>query len=381
MAAVLLVVAVGSRGNDMRESDVRADPSPTTDWALYEAYIQHFVTSEGRVVDITAGGRSTSEGQAYALFFALVANDRPTFDKLLEWSDQNLADGQLGAKLPAWNWGKRDDGDWGVLDPNAASDADLWMAYALVEAGRLWDEPSYQELGTTLLTRVHQEEVVELPKLGWMLLPGPQGFHLAETRWRLNPSYLPLQLLERAHQLDGEGHWRGVKDNTVRLVRATTPHRMSADWVVYEVGKGFSVDPVSGDLGSYDAIRTYLWAAMLDDEEPAKGVLGTRLSAFGKHWKKHGRVPRSVKPFRGSISSDRGSVGFLGALLPEVDTWSNSELSARIREQIQFERNGELYGGAPDYYDHNLLLFGLGYAEHRFRFERDGRLTVPWGPR
>ena len=350
-------------------------------WALYDAYVRYFVTSEGRVVDIGAGGRSTSEGQAYAMFFALVANDRPGFDKLLAWANANLAAGELGAKLPAWNWGRRDDATWGVLDPNAASDADLWMAYALVEAGRLWGEPGYAELGLALLAQVREREVVDLPKIGPMMLPGPEGFHIGENRWRFNPSYLPLQLLERAHRVDPQGPWRRVKANTVKLLRATTPHRLSADWVLYDAGSGFGQDPVTGDLGSYDAIRTYLWAAMLHDEEPAKGVLGHRLSALGQHWRAQRTLPPSVKPFEGTFSSDKASVGFFGALLPEVDTWSDAELSALIRQHIQFERNGDLYGGSPDYYDHNLLLFGLGYAEHRFRFERDGRLTVPWGIR
>ena len=30
-----------------------------------------------------------------------------------------------------------------MLDPNSASDADVWMAYSLVEAGRLWKIPCY----------------------------------------------------------------------------------------------------------------------------------------------------------------------------------------------------------------------------------------------
>ena len=66
------------------------------------------------------------------------------------------------------------------------------------------------------------------------------------------------------------------------------------------------------------------------------------------------------------------------ALLPEVDTWSDPELSARIRQQIDFEKGGDLYGNPATYYDTNLLLFGLGYGEHRYRFERDGRLVVSW---
>ena len=42
---------------------------------------------------------TTSEGQSYALFFALAANDREAFDKILLWTENNLADGSLKALL------------------------------------------------------------------------------------------------------------------------------------------------------------------------------------------------------------------------------------------------------------------------------------------
>ena len=35
--------------------------------------------------------RSTSEGQSYAMFFALVGNDRARFDKLWTWTKANMA--------------------------------------------------------------------------------------------------------------------------------------------------------------------------------------------------------------------------------------------------------------------------------------------------
>ncbi|MEK9939779.1 MAG: glycosyl hydrolase family 8, partial [Methylotenera sp.] len=78
---------------------------------------------------------TTSEGQAYALFFALVANDQPQFERLLQWTQLNLAQGNLATNLPAWHWGQKADGSWGVIDGNSASDADIWIVYTLLEAG------------------------------------------------------------------------------------------------------------------------------------------------------------------------------------------------------------------------------------------------------
>jgi endoglucanase len=68
----------------------------------------------------------------------------PTFDRLLHWTQANLAGGDLQTHLPAWLWGKQ---GRPVEDsrPNSASDADVWMAYALIEAGRLWNVPVYTQ--------------------------------------------------------------------------------------------------------------------------------------------------------------------------------------------------------------------------------------------
>ena len=50
---------------------------------------------EGRVVDYSdAKLITTSEGQSYGMFFALVANDRESFDKIFAWSEKNLGPDQ-----------------------------------------------------------------------------------------------------------------------------------------------------------------------------------------------------------------------------------------------------------------------------------------------
>ena len=47
-----------------------------TKWTLWESYAERFINGDGRVIDFDAKDRTTSEGQSYAMFFALVANDR-----------------------------------------------------------------------------------------------------------------------------------------------------------------------------------------------------------------------------------------------------------------------------------------------------------------
>jgi endoglucanase len=88
------------------------------------------------------------------------------FAQLLRWTGNNLAEGDLARHLPAWLWGRNEQQQWQVLDANNASDADLWIAYSLLEAGRLWQQPAYTQLGQRLLWRIAAQTVRKLPGLG-----------------------------------------------------------------------------------------------------------------------------------------------------------------------------------------------------------------------
>ncbi|WP_434089552.1 glycosyl hydrolase family 8 [Neopusillimonas aromaticivorans] len=111
--------------------------------------------------------------------------------------------------LPAWIWGKDDQGQWRILDDNSASDAELWFIYSLLEAGKRWQRPDYIEDAMALLRQVEAQETALLPGLGQVLLPGPRHFSLENNLWRLNPSYTPLPLIRRLESVSPRGP--GVK--------------------------------------------------------------------------------------------------------------------------------------------------------------------------
>jgi endoglucanase len=79
-------------------------------WArLWTHYQQRFISGDGRVMDPLRNNATTSEGQAYAMYFALLAKDRPLFDRLLNWTQNNLAQGDITCYQPAWLWGEKAD--------------------------------------------------------------------------------------------------------------------------------------------------------------------------------------------------------------------------------------------------------------------------------
>lgn len=340
-------------------------------WADWIIFRDKFVQADGRVVDFSADAQSTSESQAYAMFFALVANDRPTFDRLLAWTRANLAQGDLSARLMAWKWGRRTDGSWGVIDNNAAGDADLWLAYVLFQAGRRWRDRSLLATAELMQARIEKELVVEVAGVGPVLLPGPQGFVLKSGGWKLNPSYLPLPVLRGLATEVPTGVWAALVTTTVSMIESVTPHYLVPDWVAVRPERGFALDPELGYQGSYDAIRTYLWAAMLPTQDPMRKRLLARMKGMRTLVERLLVPPASVNAYSGE-SEGSGPGGFSAALLPYLHAVGAKTGARQQRLRIV------AMGGVPlVYYEQALGLFSLGWIDQRFRFAPDGRLD--WG--
>lgn len=345
------------------------------DWQDWQRFKGAFISADGRVVDYDSPRQHTvSEAQAYAAFFALVANDRDSFDKLLAWTENNLAKGDLTAQLPAWHWGRKDDGSWGVLDENSASDADLWLVYVLGEAGRLWNEPRYQALSALLANRMLRSEVVDGGPIGPLLLPGAQGFQLTASAWRLNPSYLPLFILQRLAGDYPNSPWSAILHSSVRVIEASAPQGFAADWLIYSREAGFAADSEHPSVGSYDAIRVYLWAGMLDADDPLRSQLLLRLQGMAEYLAKQGMPPERVDTASGATQGV-GSPGFSAALLPFLAARNQKK---SLQEQLQRLQAKPIAAAPHAYYDHVLALFGLGWQQGRFAFAANGELITGW---
>jgi len=366
----------------------QTQPEPEVDHArLWQAYANRFISSDGRVLDPQGGDRTTSEGQSYALFFSLVDNDRAHFDKLLTWTESNLAASDLGAHLPAWSWGKAKDGHWGVLDPNSASDSDLWIAYDLIEAGRLWKDLHYVTLGHRLAALIAHREVSNMPGFGTVVLPAAVGFRLQRS-WVLNPSYTPLFIVNRLATVEPEGPWANIAMELPSLLSRSAVNGFAMDWVCYTPGKAFAPCLASGKdsdkaLGSYDAIRVYLWTGMLSDSSSAKARILKALPGMNLYLQSHSAPPEKINLDGVPMNGD-GPVGFSAALLPYLSSISDQPALAqqlvRIKSQLDEKSNlyGPGYGTGPTYYDQNLVLFGSGWMEKRFQFGSSGELLVRW---
>lgn len=344
-------------------------------WPHWNSFKQNFISEQGRVIDLGSEKNiTTSEGQSYALFFALVANDKAMFDKLLGWTEKNLSEGDLSARLPAWLWGRQNDKEYGILDSNPASDSDIWIAYSLLEASRLWQERRYAVLASVMAKRILREETERLPGLGLTLLPAPYGFALENETWRLNPSYAPLQLLRRFVDAYPNSPWQEVHDSAYEVLLKSAPKGFAPDWVLYSPSKGFHFSKKHNDEGNFNAIRVYLWAALMDPGAQYASELIRRYEPMAKAIAKNGYTPLNVYASSGKFDK-RGPVGFDAAMLQFLDISYETGAFINLKQHVDSKIEGEL---TKNYYSSVLSLFGTGAINKRFSFLMDGKLQTQW---
>lgn len=353
-------------------SPLRAGRLP--EWTLWTNFARGIVTAEGRVVDRSdARLITTSEGQSYAMFFALVNDDRALFERLWQWTVDNLCQGDATRNLPAWLWGRSETVDektktstllWGVLDTNNATDADLWLAYDLLEAARLWNRPDYREAGLALLTLVRETCIREVGSLGPVCLPGRVGFVRDDGAVTVNPSYCPLQLFTRFALEDP--YWRAVERSTVRMLLRAAPGGIAPDWATFSA-RGLRLDAGRNE-GSWDAVRTYMWIGMLSEDVPERSVLMRHFAPFYAVVTTRKAVPGRADAAAVTVG-DPGPDAFQAAFL----SWYPESVDAAHARAVLQQHPVT----ADQYYRSMLVLFGLGFDARRFAFDREGRLVRP----
>lgn len=335
-------------------------------------FINDFISADGRVIDASTPAQiTTSEGQSYALFFALVNNDRTRFDQLLAWTQNNLAAGDLRARLPAWSWGKADDGQWRVLDRNAASDSDVWIAYSLLAAAERWSNSVYRDIGLALAARIIASETVELAGMGRVLLPGPTGFHPDEHSWRLNPSYWPISVLRGMAQWTESADWQALVVSSEKLLRQSAPRAVSPDWFVLNSETGAISWPADASDSAYNAIRVYLWLGMMPFDDPLSASLRSHFAPWATRALASGVVSERIQVTSAKVLSEHQPIGFAQAALPYLQV--QAEPSERAGLAVITARAMQPREG---YYSEVLALFSLFWRDGLFQFKRDGRVQL-----
>ena len=226
--------------------------------ALWSSYQFHYIDG-GRVVSHDEGGITTSEGQGYAMLRAVWSNDEDTFERVWEWTKQNLR--VRGDHLFAWKY--KD----GVIDRNSATDADTDIALALLIASRRFDEPRYE---TEALEVIRDIATLELLPVAGMLYPTAGDWTRREPLAEIHIGYLAPYAYQEFAKVDREHDWKNAAATSYELLHTLyfdrgmklPPEKV---WIDTRTGAISLVDPKTGqpaDFG-YDAFPIF-WRVAID---------------------------------------------------------------------------------------------------------------------
>jgi endoglucanase len=247
VVVVVAVLAVATTAWLVRPDDAtRAAPDQAR--AAAQGFLARYVDADGRVVRRDQGADTVSEGQAYAMLLAAAIGDRARFDRVWAWTRTHLqrADGLL-----AWRPG----------DPQAAADADLDAARALIVAARRFDRPALAHQAHRLARAIGAHETARVGGQR-VLVAGPW----AQGQAVVNPSYVAPRTFALLGQPD-------LRASGLRIVRSLQAHRsgLAPDWAHATPSgatpMGAPANPSGQAVFSYDAVRIPIRLA--EDCQPA----------------------------------------------------------------------------------------------------------------
>jgi endoglucanase len=361
----------------------------------WDAYRQKFIQADGRVIDWEAQDRTVSEGQAYAMLRAVLADDPDTFALALDWAEKNLGRRNietLGDQLWVWKWGKDDQGNWGVIDPNFASDADIDAITALIFAARRWNRPEYLELAQAKLEDLWELSTVSAPNRSnsstqiRYILPGPLDAFQKEGDIYFNSSYLAPYAFRLFAQVDPNRDWMSLVESSYRILEdeaALSTVKLPSDWIALNQTTGM-IQPVrSSDsetiqsIYSFDAYRVW-WRVAMDaiwfDEPRANQFLTKHLQYLQELWRSRQAIPARID-LQGKALVDYEATAQYAMLYPALQI-ANPAMAEQILQQKLYPvyQNG-IWDNASAYYVQNLAWFGLFAYD-----EVPGNLLQPAAP-
>lgn len=326
---------------------------------LWVEYKKKYITPDGRVLD-PRQNRVTSEGQSYGLLRAVWSQDRETFDRVLIWTEANLAraDG-----LYAWLWRPIDGGR--VSDSNTAADADQDIALALILAARAFDRPELLDRAERIVKALRRTCTVTTEK----------GFVVAAGNWAVeskivNLSYFSPYAYAYFHRLDPDGGWLKAIEAGYRLIERTlelTGLIFIPDFIQLDDRNSPARLAASSDLSrifSYDSMRIF-WRLEMDCRlneratacaDPANGRRIARVIEHGK-----GLYP-AYTPEGKILDADHESLTFYACLAPLLQRRQPEIYQRLLENQLSPDRLLEVARQGNRYYDLNWIWFGLAAA-------------------
>jgi len=346
--------------------------------STWDKYKAQFINNDGRVVDNSQGGITTSEGQSYALLRAVWTGDNAEFDKVWTFTEQNLK--RPDDNLFGWRWGKKPDGSYGFIgkgDQNSAADADTDIALALILASRRFHNDEYKSNAQKILTDMWRDETAVVNGKRY-LIAGNWASNSQEII--VNPSYFAPYAWRVFAEVDSDHDWDSLVDPAYTLLNEVGQSPLDKgkgvglppDWVAIErIDGSLKASTISGLSTNYgfDAMRVPFRVA-LDWEWfhdlQAKDYLSKSYTFLVDDFKKRDKLS-STYAHDGSIVNDNESPSMyatsLGFFMLADPTDAKTIYQQKVIKLYSNDTNS--FVNSVQYYDQNWLWFGAALYNHQ----------------
>jgi len=305
LAVLFLALAglIASTGGSAAREERRLVPTTihAGEWATFKA---RFVAGDGRVVDIENDGVSHSEGQGYGLLLAVHADDRAAFRRILAFTMSRMR--VRGDALIAWLY--EPDAYPRVTDRNNATDGDMLIAWALIEAAVKWQEPRYlaiaepmvDAIGSRLLETREDAVLVRPAAFGFGAEDHPDG-PVVNLSYYVYGALALFEAVEPRHPF-AEAFRSGLSLTAAALARSAGH---VPDWISMRWGRRHAPARAFAARSSYDAVRIPLYMA-LGGQVPAR-----HMAPFDRLWNLEGDgAPDDVDLVTGRTVADMIDPGY-----------------------------------------------------------------------
>ena len=333
-------------------------------WA---GYTKTFIEPDGRVIDPTRGGVTTSEGQGYALLRAAWMGDRQVFETVWSWTAANLEVPSDGHFASLWSGGR-------VADSHSASDADSDIALALLYAARRFGSTALHEDALRVLGAMWQGEVVSINHMN-ILTAGNWAKTQVSPGPVINPSYFAPYAYRTFAREDPAHPWNTLVDSSYSMLNACTAATLDGtpgvglppNWCALSRATGAVVSFPSianADDYGYDAFRV-MWRVALDalwNHEPRARQYLEKSTFLRLQWQNASRLAAVYSHSGGVVGSYEDPTiygGDIGNLLV-----TDPAGAAQIQRLLlaTFHSSPAYFGDPQNYFEQNWVWFGLALS-------------------
>jgi endo-1,4-beta-D-glucanase Y len=322
------------------------------DYDLWTNYKKNFISEQGRVIDRFNKDITHTESLGYGMFFAVSYGDYKTFVLIREWLHQNIEMNKND--LYGWKWGKRENGSWGMLDLNNATDGDMWIAYSLILAYEKWSEEHFLNEAKILIEAIKKHTIIKAGGKN-LLLPSQFGF-VKDDHLKLNPSYTIPFIFDKFAIYNHDKIWKSLIFDSIDMFKnsAIGNLKIHPDWIKLDLVT-LQYDYFGNEsIFGFDSIRTPLFLAYqykLTGDEYLKELL-RGYAVFMEYIKKLEKYIYQIDFKNHKIRFKYPPYGFLVVykyLFELFKIQPPTSLQQKIEEGLKNE--------SDNYYSYSLLLF------------------------